>query len=115
MNLVIFLISFLNFQSTKNELKIGWYQVKLKNENHEILIKTDSTFVFLKGRYDYSFGNWQIVENRLILNSKPLSMIDSISVALRSGHYFRMKNEQLRIKRGKLIDSHEHRFKFKEK
>ncbi|GAB3537891.1 hypothetical protein GCM10027443_31680 [Pontibacter brevis] len=115
MNLVMLILSFLIFQSSQNGFETGWYRTKFKNENHELLISADSTFIFRKGRWDYTFGNWKIADEKLILNSKSLTQMDSITVALSSGNYFSIENKEFRIRKGKLIDREGHKFIYKEK
>lgn len=115
MNLVILILSFLIFQSSQNGLETGWYRAKVKNGNHELLISADSTFIFRKGRWDYTFGNWKVADEKLILNSKSLTHTDSLTVALSSGKYFSIDNKEFRISKGKLIDSEGRRFIYKKK
>lgn len=115
MNLGILILSFLIFQSSQNGLETGWYRAKIKNGNNELLINADSTFIFRKGRWDYTFGNWKIADEKLILNSKSLTQMDSITVALSSGKYFSIENKEFRIGKGKLIDSEGHKFIYREK
>ncbi|RIJ43035.1 hypothetical protein [Pontibacter oryzae] len=110
MNLVILILPFLVFQASQNGLETGWYRANTKNGNHELLISADRTFIFRKGRWDYTFGNWKIADKKLILNSKSLTQTDSLTIALSSGKYFSIKNKEFKVSKGKLIDSEGRRF-----
>ncbi len=112
--IIFYSILLLSFQIAQNDLKIGRYNTKHKNESYEILIRADSTFVYRKGRWSYTYGQWKIAENKLILNSKLLTQMDSINIAISSGSYFKIENEIMLIKKDKLINNKSLKFKYRE-
>lgn len=105
---------FFSFHPMQNGLKYGKYRMKDKHEFQELLIRSDSTILFKKGAYGYSYGSWLVGDDELILNSKKLNREDSLMIALSRGSFFRVKNKKFSIKKNKLFDSEGRRFVYQE-
>lgn len=90
------------------ELFYGEYKGFDENKNLlKLIVKEDRSFQFWKHSRlghssDYSDGYWKHDKNILILNSRTLKAIDSISFALQSGRWVELMNTKWILKHSKL-------------
>jgi len=86
------------------QLKLGRYHAVKKHQTIIIQLNADSTFVYHKGAYSYSWGKWLIENNYLIFLSTQLSADDSIRIAISSGSYFKIEKMFFTIEEDAIVD-----------
>jgi hypothetical protein len=111
---LILTLSFRLFTSN-DTLTLGTYTCIIKKQQHILVLKLDSTFVYHKGQYSYSFGKWSTKIDTLILHQPTLSSQDSLSIALMSGSYFKIDRMVFIIRDKMLVDAkHKKKYLLKE-
>jgi|WetSurSiteA1Bulk_404760.scaffolds.fasta_scaffold20088_1 hypothetical protein len=88
MKIILFLV--LCFSINAPHLNMGRYSTIKKHQTIVIQINDDSTFVYHKGTYLYSYGKWKIDNNDLIISSTKLTSDDSLMIAITGGTYFKI-------------------------
>jgi hypothetical protein len=88
----------------QDKLTLGTYTSKIKKQTHTIILKYDSSYVYHKGTYGYSFGRWFTKNDSLILYSPILTNQDSMTIALSGGSYFKINRMVLLIRDKTLVD-----------
>jgi hypothetical protein len=103
-HIIITILLLTGFTFQKPDLKIGRYSTIHKHKTLIIQVNEDSTFVFHKGSYFYSFGKWKFDNNYLICYSPELTADDSIRIALSGGTYIKIERMRFAINENAIVD-----------
>ena len=103
-HLIIAILLLTGFTFQKSDLKFGRYSTISKRKTLTIQINEDSTFVYYKGSYFYSYGKWKFDNNYLLCYSPKLTADDSIRIGLSGGTYFKIERMRFEINTNAIVD-----------